>query len=184
MSGDRGLWVSVSLGGVHRDREMPRSVCTWSACLLRQIEGLWQRLNPFLLPTKNSVLGKRFAKDGVYPRCHLDSCNRHALSEVPAYFRQLTYALRRRILGSPFHCALCGPFGRLPSIHSHQVGLSVRAFPALISASTVYYTKLFYKLPHTYIFVKHFFQILLFTFFLIPYHPAVYFDIIPVETSS
>ena len=55
---------------------------------------------------------------------------------------------------------------------------------ALISASTVYYTKLFYKLPHTYIFVKHFFQILLFTFFLIPYHPAVYFDIIPVETSS
>ena len=35
---------------------------------------------------------------------------------------------------------------------------------ALISASTVYYTKLFYKLPHTYIFVKHFFQILLFTF--------------------
>ena len=55
---------------------------------------------------------------------------------------------------------------------------------ALISASTVYYTKFFYKLPHTYIFVKHFFQILLFTFFLIPYHPAVYFDIIPVETSS
>ena len=55
---------------------------------------------------------------------------------------------------------------------------------AFISASTVYYTKLFYKLPHTYIFVKHFFQILLFTFFLIPYHPAAYFDIIPVETSS
>ena len=61
----------------------------------------------------------------------------HALSEVPAYFRQLTYALRRRILGFSFRCALCGPFGRLPSIHSHQVGLSVRAFPALISASTV-----------------------------------------------
>ena len=95
-----------------------------------------QRAN-FESNTKTPSSAKNCQGRSQIPRCHLDSCHRHALSEVPAYFRQLTYALRRRILGSPFHCALCGPFGRLPSIHSHQVGLSVRAFPALISASTV-----------------------------------------------
>ena len=39
----------------------------------------------------------------------------HALCEIPAYFRQLTYALRRRILNilNIFPCALCGPFDNL-----------------------------------------------------------------------
>ena len=111
------------------------------------------------------------------------------LCEIPSYSRQLTYASRHRILS-----LLCNlqPF-TVPSAAHLADCISTRLSPsrtlcaritALISASTVYYTKLFYKLPHTYIFVKHFFQILLFTFFLIPYHPAVYFDIIPVETSS
>src|SRR5699024_1312684 len=32
------------------------------------------------------------------PRCHLDSWSCHALYRIPSYPRQLTYALRRRIL--------------------------------------------------------------------------------------
>ena len=41
----------------------------------------------------------------------------HALCEIPTYFRQLTYASRRRILGCKFlhafDCALSGPFDNL-----------------------------------------------------------------------
>ena len=121
----------------------------------------------------------------IHPRCHLDSrndpCALRNTFIFPATDVCLTSQNTKR---SPFP---------VPSAVHLTICISTRLSPsrtlcaritALISASTVYYTKLFYKLPHTYIFVKHFFQILLFTFFLIPYHPAVYFDIIPVETSS
>ena len=91
------------------------------------------------------------------PRCHLASGNfpkqpfpngnrlRYfknilpALLGIPSYSRQLTYALRRRILGIPaFDCALHGPFDKLRPTGSQHSRLSVSATSAVISTSTVF----------------------------------------------
>lgn len=51
-----------------------------------------------------------------------------ALSEIPSYLRQLTHALRHRILSlTTFHYALSGPFNILRSICSQLIRLSVCA---------------------------------------------------------
>ena len=91
------------------------------------------------------------------PRCHLASGNfpkqpfpngnrlRYfknilpALLGIPSYSRQLTCALRRRILGIPaFDCALRGPFDKLRPTGSQHSRLSVSATSAVISTSTVF----------------------------------------------
>lgn len=62
------------------------------------------------------------------PRCHLDLQHSYTLYRILSYPRQITHALRRRILSSigSFGCALSGPFDSLFSTHSQQTGLSVR----------------------------------------------------------
>lgn len=73
------------------------------------------------------------------PRCHLASGETPALSEILTYFRQLTYALRRRYSAAAFDCALHGPFNRLRSAGSQLIRLSVSARYVFTSTSSVYF---------------------------------------------
>ena len=60
----------------------------------------------FMVEKKSLTEYSYSVKDGKsksFPRCHLDSrVHSHALCKILTYLRQLTYALRRKLLGSSF----------------------------------------------------------------------------------
>ena len=92
------------------------------------------------------------SRTNLHSRCHLDSqLRRHALSRIPSYPRQLTYALRCRILCplsrsarlcSTFDCTLRGPFDDLYFIRLSAARTLCGSIITFISASTVCLIKL------------------------------------------